>query len=374
MAGGSRMRLGGLIRKEWLQVRRDPSSLAIALVLPLVLLFIFGYGISLDAKNITLAVVVEQPGTQAEAFAASFFQNPSFQPRFMRSVQEAEEALQRAEVQGIVWLRGDFDAGYLSRTGPPIGVMVNGVDANTARLVEGYIQGIWYAWLERQAESGGSTLTPPLQLEERIWYNPAARSTDYLVPGVVAVVMVLIGSLLTALVIAREWERGTMESLLVTRISVLEFLAGKLIPYFVLGMAGLVIALVMARFCFAVPIRGSLPLLFAVSALFLLVALGMGLTISTLCRSQFVAAEVALLATFLPSFLLSGFVFDIRSMPIVIQGLTHLIAARYYVAMLQTLFLVGNVGVIILVNSLYLLAMAVFFLGLTYRKTGKRLD
>lgn len=374
MPGGSRMRLGGLIRKEWLQVRRDPSSLAIALVLPLVLLFIFGYGISLDARNITLAVVVEQPGTQAEAFAASFFHNPSFQPRFMRSVQEAEEALQRAEVQGIVWLRGDFDAGYLSRTGPPIGVMVNGVDANTARLVEGYIQGIWSGWLQRQAEAGGSTLTPPLQLEERIWYNPAARSTDYLVPGVVAVVMVLIGSLLTALVIAREWERGTMESLLVTRISVLEFLAGKLIPYFVLGMAGLVIALVMARFCFAVPIRGSLPLLFAVSALFLLVALGMGLTISTLCRSQFVAAEVALVATFLPSFLLSGFVFDIRSMPIVIQGLTHLIAARYYVSMLQTLFLVGNVGVIILVNSLYLLAMAVFFLGLTYRKTGKRLD
>lgn len=374
MPGGSRMRLGGLIRKEWLQVRRDPSSLAIALVLPLVLLFIFGYGISLDARNITLAVVVEQPGSQAEAFAASFFRNPSFKPRFMRSVQEAEEALKRAEVQGIVWLRGDFDAGYLSRTGPPIGVMVNGVDANTARLVEGYIQGIWYAWLQRQAESGGSTLTPPLQLEERIWYNPAARSTDYLVPGVVAVVMVLIGSLLTALVIAREWERGTMESLLVTRISVLEFLAGKLIPYFVLGMAGLVIALVMARFCFTVPIRGSLLLLFAVSALFLLVALGMGLTISTLCHSQFVAAEVALLATFLPSFLLSGFVFDIRSMPLFIQGLTHLIATRYYVSMLQTLFLVGNVGVIILVNSLYLLAMAVFFLGLTYRKTGKRLD
>ncbi len=368
------MRLGGLMRKEWLQVRRDPSSLAIALVLPLVLLFIFGYGVSLDAKNIALAVVTERPGSQSTAFAASFFHNPFFQPRLMHSMQEAEEALKRAEVQGIVWLRGDFDADSLSRAAPPIGVMVNGVDANTARLVEGYIQGIWQGWLARQAEASGSALTPPLRLEERIWYNPAARSTDYLVPGVVAVVMTLIGSLLTALVVAREWERGTMESLLVTRISVVEFLAGKLIPYFLLGMAGLIIALVMARFFFAVPIRGSLPVLFAVSALFLLVALGMGLAISTICRSQFIAAEVALVVTFLPAFLLSGFVFDIRSMPFLVQGITHLIAARYYVAMLQTLFLVGDVGAIMLINSLYLLVMAVFFLGLTYKKTGKRLD
>lgn len=374
MKPGRSMRLVGLIRKEWLQVMRDPSSLAIALVLPLVLLFIFGYGVSLDAKNISIALVVEQPGSASNAFAASFYHSPYFQPRQMRNMQEAEEALQRAEVQGIVWLRSTFEADYLSRSNPPIGVIVNGVDANTARLVDGYIQGIWFGWLDKQAELSGTQLKPPLQLEQRIWFNPEVRSTDYLVPGVVAVVMTLIGSLLTALVIAREWERGTMETLLVTRISVIELLAGKLIPYFILGMAGLFISLVMARILFAVPMRGSLLLLLAVSALFLLVALGMGLAISTLFRSQFVAALVALVVTFLPAFLLSGFIFDIRSMPLIIQGITRLIAARYYVAMLQTLFLVGDVGSIMLINSLYLALMAIFFLAITYIKTDKRLD
>ena len=165
-----------------------------------------------------------------------------------------------------------------------------------------------------------------------------------------------------------------METLLVTRISVFELLAGKLIPYFVLGMAGFFISLAMAYLLFDVPIRGSLVLLLAVSALFLLVALGMGLAISTVFRSQFVAALVSLVVTFLPAFLLSGFIFDIRSMPLIIQTITRLIAARYYVSMLQTLFLVGNVGSILLINSLYLLAMALFFLGLTYLKTGKQLD
>ena len=374
MKPGRLMRLTGLVRKEWLQVMRDPSSLAIALVLPLVLLFIFGYGVSLDAKNVPIAIVIEQPGTQSNAFAASFFNTPYFQPRLMRTMQEAEETLKRAEVQGIVWLRANFDAEYLSASSPPIGVIVNGVDANTARLVDGYIQGIWFGWLDRQAAMSGKTIRAPVQLEQRIWFNPEVRSTDYLVPGVVAVVMTLIGSLLTALVIAREWERGTMETLLVTRISVFELLAGKLIPYFVLGMAGFFISLAMAHFLFAVPIRGSLVLLVAVSALFLLVALGMGLAISTVFRSQFVAALVSLVVSFLPAFLLSGFIFDIRSMPIIIQAITRVIAARYYVSMLQTLFLVGNVGSILIINSLYLLAMAVLFLGLTYLKTGKQLD
>jgi ABC-2 type transport system permease protein len=213
-----------------------------------------------------------------------------------------------------------------------------------------------------------------VQLEQRIWYNPQVRSTDFLVPGVLAVIMTLIGALLTALVIAREWERGTMEALLVTRISVTELLLGKLIPYFILGMGGLLLSLFMAEVLFHVPLRGSLWLLLATSALFLLVALGMGLFISTLVRSQFVAALVALVSTFLPAFILSGFIFDIQSMPLIIQGITHLIAARYYVSILQTLFLVGDVWSVVLPNSAALLGMAVFFLGLVYRKTRKNLE
>ncbi|MBV5318942.1 MAG: ABC transporter permease [Desulfobulbaceae bacterium] len=374
MKPGSLLRITGMIRKECLQVIRDPSSIAIAFFLPLLLLLIFGYGVSLDAKNVPIALVVEQPGAQALSFSGGFYQSPYFAPVPMLSIQEAETALRQSKVDGIVWLRANFDREYLNKESPPISVIVNGVDANTARLVEGYVQGIWFGWLEQEAERAGKKLRSPIQLEQRIWFNPQVRSTLFLVPGVLAVIMTLIGALLTALVIAREWERGTMEALLVTRISVIELLLGKLIPYFILGMGGLSLSLFMAKFLFHVPLRGSFWLLLATSALFLLVALGMGLFISTIVRSQFVAALVALVSTFLPAFILSGFIFDIQSMPLVIQGVTHLIAARYYVSILQTLFLVGDVWGVILPNSAALLAMAVIFLGLVYRKTRKNLE
>lgn len=374
MKPGRSMRLAGMMRKECLQVIRDPSSIAIAFILPMVLLLIFGYGVSLDAKNIRVALVLEQPDAAALSFVGGFYQTPYFAPKAYPSIQEAETALRQAEVDGIVWLRSDFAADYLRKDSPPIGLIVNGVDANTARLTEGYVQGIWFNWLEQQAELAGKQLTSPVRLEQRIWYNPAVRSTDFLVPGVLAVIMTLIGALLTALVIAREWERGTMEALLVTRISAPEILLGKLIPYFILGMGGLALSLTMAHFLFHVPLRGSLWLLLASSALFLWVALGMGFFISTIFRSQFVAALVAMVSTFLPAFILSGFIFDIRSMPAVIQGLTHLIAARYYVAILQTLFLVGDVWSVIWPNAAALLLMGLFFHGVVYRKTKKILQ
>lgn len=374
MKGESLRRIRGMIRKEWLQVLRDPSSIAIAFFLPVLLLLIFGYGVTLDAKNIPLALVVEQPDQRTTSFCAGFYQSSYFVPIPMLSIQEAEAALRRTEVDGIVWIRHDFGRAYLRQESPRISVMVSGTDANTARLVEGYVQGVWFSWLEQEAEKAGSRLQPPVQLDQRIWYNPQVRSTDFLVPGVLAVIMTLIGALLTALVIAREWERGTMEALLVTRISVTELLLGKLIPYFILGMGGLFLSLAMATFLFNVPLRGSLWLIIATSALFLLVALGMGLFISTLVHSQFVAALAAMISTFLPAFILSGFIFDIRSMPEVIQGVTYLIAARYYVSILQTLFLVGNVWNVVLVNAAALLAMALFLLALVYRKTKKSLE
>jgi ABC-2 type transport system permease protein len=363
-----------MIRKEGLQVIRDPSSIAIAFFLPMLLLLIFGYGVSLDARDVRIGLVVEQADSQSLSFAGSFYQTPYFAPESFTSIQEAETALREAKVDGIIWLRHNFGSDYLRKDSPPIGVIVNGVDANTARLIEGYVQGIWFAWLEQQAERAGRKLQAPVLLEQRVWYNPQVRSTDFLVPGVLAVIMTLIGALLTALVIAREWERGTMEALLVTRISAPEILVGKLIPYFVLGMGGLLLSLVMAHFLFHVPIRGSLWLLLATSALFLWVALGMGFFISTIFRSQFVAALVAMVSTFLPAFILSGFIFDIQSAPQIIQVLTHLIAARYYVSILQTLFLVGDVWSVVLPNAAALVVMGLFFHGIVYRKTRKKLE
>lgn len=374
MSPGRLMRLSGMVRKEWLQVIRDPSSIAIAFFLPILLLLIFGYGVSLDAKDVRIGLVVEQADGPSLSFAGGFDQTPYFRPSTFASIQEAEDALRAAQIDGIVWLRHNFGSDYRSGNSPPIGLIVNGVDANTARLIEGYVQGIWFAWLEQQAERAGTKLRSPVQLEQRIWYNPEVRSTDFLVPGVLAVIMTLIGALLTALVIAREWERGTMEALLVSRISAPEILIGKLIPYFILGLGGLLLSLSMAHFLFHVPMRGSLWLLLATSALFLWVALGMGFFISTVFKSQFVAALVAMVSTFLPAFILSGFIFDIRSMPAIIQGLTHLIAARYYVSILQTLFLVGNVWSVVLPNGAALVAMGLFFHGIVYRKTRKKLD
>lgn len=368
------MRLRGLIRKEFIQIVRDPSSIAIAFVLPLVLLLIFGYGVSLDAKNVPLGLVVDRPSPHTAAFTASFEQSPYFDPRPFPHIKEAEKVFRSAEIKGIVWLRGDFDQQLLSGETAPIGVFVNGVDANTARLVQGYVQGAWTAWLTDYARMQGRPLAIPVKLEDRVWFNPGLRSRDYLVPGLVAVIMTLIGALLTALVVAREWERGTMEALMVTPVAIREILLGKLIPYFILGMGGLLFSVAMAVWVFEVPLRGSLWLLLAASALFLLAALGMGLLISTLAKDQFVAALVAMLATFLPAFILSGFIFDIGSMPAPIRAVTHIIAARYFVAILQTVFLAGNVWSVVLGNAVALLIITTFLFAVVRRRTRKRLE
>jgi ABC-2 type transport system permease protein len=251
-------------------------------------------------------------------------------------------------------------------------VIVNGVDANTARIIQGYVRGVWSLWL---AGSGASAVRAGVvNPVPRIWFNAAVRSRDFLVPGLIPVIMTLIGTLLTAMIMAREWERGTMEALLATPVGTLEIIAGKTIPYFILGMGGLGISVVLARFLFDVPYRGSYLILALCSTVFMLVALGMGLLISTLARNQFVAGQVAIIATFLPAFILSGFIFDIQSMPEPIQWLTRLVAARYFVAILQTLFLAGMAPGVVWPNLAALLLMAVILFTVVMAKTRKRLD
>ena len=256
----------------------------------------------------------------------------------------------------------------------PIQVLVNGVDANSARLLEGYVQGVWASWLQRELAARQIAVANPVETQPRVWFNPELRSRNYLVPGLLVVNMTLVGALLTALVFAREWERGTLEALLVTPVTVNEVLIGKVLPYFVLGMGGMVLSVAMAVFQFGVPLRGSLWVLAVCSTLFLLTALGMGLLISIVTRNQFVAGMVAILATFLPAFLLSGFLFDLGSMPAVVRFITHAVAARYFVAIVQTLFLAGDVWRVILPNAAALALMAVFFLGLSRRLLTKRIE
>ena len=372
--GGALMRLRGMVRKESLQILRDPSSIAIAFVMPVVLLLLFGYGVSLDAQHIPLAMVIERPDANSASFAAAFQQSEYFSPRRFDSIQDAEQALRERQVDGIVWLRGDFSRRLLAAGDAPVGVILNGVDANQARIASGYIQGAWQSWLQAYASSHGQELTLPAAVEQRVWFNPALRSRNFLVPGLVAVIMTLIGALLTALVVAREWERGTMEALMVTPIRIGELLLGKLLPYFVLGMGGMLLSVAMARWQFGVPLTGSFWLLLVTSTLFMLVALGMGLLISTVARNQFVAGQIAILVTFLPAFILSGFIFDIGSMPAPIQFITHVVPARYFVAILQTLFLAGDVWPVVLSNAAALLLMMLIFFAVLGRKARKRLE
>ena len=368
------MRLRGLIRKEFLQILRDPSSIAIAFLLPVLLLLIFGYGVSLDAEHVPIAVVVERPDSDTAALTSGFQQSRYFDPVFMRNLHEAEEAMKNHRVSGIVHLRADFSRQLRQPDGATIQVIVNGVDANTGRLILGYVQGVWQKWLQRQAQERGETLAAPVQLEARVWFNSELRSRNFLVPGLIAIIMTLIGALLTALVMAREWERGTMEALLVTPVTMREVLVGKLVPYFLLGMGGMALSVAMSLWLFGVPLRGSLWVLFGSAALFLLAALGMGLLISTATKNQFVAGQVAILTTFLPAFILSGFIFDIGSMPVVVQAITRILAARYFVAILQTVFLAGNVWRVVLPNALALALMAALFLVVSRRQLRKRLD
>lgn len=367
-------RLLGLIRKEFVQIGRDPSALAIAFVLPAVLLLVFGYGVSLDARDVPIALVVQNPDALTESFTAQFAQSPFFRPQSFRTIQRAERALTRRRVEGIIWLRSDFTRRARSAGNAPIGVIVDGVDANTARIVEGYVQQLWANWLISRARELGESPSMVLAEAPRMRFNPQARSRDYLVPGLIAVIMTLTGALLTALVIAREWERGTMEAMMVTPVRMSEILLAKLVPYFLLGMGGMMGSVILAVLLFGVPLQGSLLVLSLSSALFMLASLGMGLLISGVARSQFVAGQIAIITTFLPAFILSGFVFDINSMPPIVQVITHIVAARYFIAILQSLFLAGDIWPVFLPNMFALAVMAVIFLGLARLGAHKRLD
>ena len=368
------LRVRGILRKEMLQILRDPSSILLAIVMPLVMLFLFGYGVSLDAENVPVAIVMGDKGAAARELAARFSLSRYFEPRTATSMAAAEKALTLGKVDGIFHFQEGFSSDLATRHQARVQMIVNGIDANRARLILGYSRGLLEKWAAVRRARGEPVVVPAVVVSPRIWFNGAAESRNFLVPGLITLIMTLTGVLLTALVVAREWERGTMEALLATPIRVAEILLGKIVPYFVLGMGGLLLSVAMTIWLFDVPLRGSLVVLMGVSALFLLAALGMGLLISTLARNQFVAGQAAIIVTFLPAFMLSGFIFDIDSMPLIIQAVTYLIAARYYVAILQTVFAAGNVWSVIWPNALALAVMAAVFLLLVRRFSRRELD
>ncbi|MCX6075879.1 MAG: ABC transporter permease [Campylobacterales bacterium] len=365
-------RFRALFLKETFQIIRDPSSILIAVFLPLILLFLMGYAISLDSKNIPLGIVVEQSSRYTQSLVDAFKMSPSFHVYEGKNREVFNESIQRGDIRSIIVIPSTFAKDLLTNS-VKIQIIADATEPNIAGYVQKYSSEVWQNWLllEGFDKKSGSTF---VEVNSRYWFNAPLYSRYFLLSGSIAIILTLIGTLLTALVVSREWERGTMEAIMSTPITIVELLLGKLFPYFVLGMVSLLICVAITIAWFEVPFRGSYWLLFVTSSIYLFPALSLGLLISTLAKNQFVAAQAALIVGFLPAFLLSGFLFQISSMPLWLQYITHSIPARYFIEILQTLFLAGDIYEVIIPNLLAMLFIGSLLFTIILKITRKRLD
>ncbi len=370
------LRLFALTRKEVRQLLRDKSNLGVGLLLPVILMLIFGYGLSLDVKNAPIAVVMEDSSPTAMEAIAGLSLSPTFSPQIVRSMQEAEALMLAREVDAIVRIPSQYSAA-LAAGNAQIQLIVHGAEASRASIILNYAN---VALLQQAVRSADRLGLPSgaeigaVNVQTRLWFNESNTSTWYLVPGLIVLIITLVGAFLTALVMAREWERGTFEALFVSPVKPVEILLAKIIPYFCVGIIGLMMCLVGARVLFNVPMVGSMAVLLFASVLYLLVALGIGLLISSVTRNQFLASQVSLLVSLLPVLMLSGFLFDLRNVPTAVSIIGHLFPATHYMVLIKTLMLAGNVWPQIILECSILAAYCVLFIGLARIVTQKRLD
>lgn len=367
-------RLEALIKKESWQILRDPSAILIAVVLPILLLFLYGTGVSLDLDHLRFGLVMEDTAPDAQSLAKSFVDSRYFDVKIVRDRRELLEDLEKGAIRGFGVIPSYFSDFLKENRGAPVQIIADGSEANTANFVQYYAQGAFGNWLRQQQISERIKGLPLIYTEPRFWYNDQLESRYYLLSGALAIIMTLIGTLLTALVVSREWERGTMEALIATPVSKGEIIIGKTVPYFVLGMVSMILCLFVSTQIYDLPFRGTFLSLFLVSSCFLLCSLSIGLLISILAKIQIIASQIALIVGFLPAYMLSGFLFEISSMPNWIQILTYFMPARYFVQSLQTLFLVGDIWPLLLSNMVFLLLTSAILFFLIYVKMSKRLD
>jgi len=372
-------RLIAIARKEIVQILRDPRSLVIVVLMPAILVLLFGYGVNLDLKGLPVFVLDRDGSQQSQDLLKRFQASEYFHiVKIVKDLPELTGGLDRGDAKMGIVIPWDFSKRLYDGRPVQVQALVDATDDNSANVLIGYTQGvvqsyssqIQLTWLSER----GITLQPvPIRIDARTWYNEDLESSAFIIPGVLALVMSVIGAFLTSLTIAREWERGTMEQLISTPVSAMEIMLGKLIPYFILGMVDVAISAAIALYWFHVPFRGSLITLFVGSALFLVVVLALGFFISVLAKSQFAASQIALLVTFLPAFLLSGFLFAIDQMPVPLQWITRILPARYYVALLKKIFLKGTPAAL-LYSELVPLGLFAFVLAiLATRSFHKRL-
>lgn len=345
--------------KESRQILRDKSSILVGVVLPIILLILFGYGISFDVKDIRLAVVADQSGTQSVLYTQALTNNDSFIVDVFPTRKEAFDALNRFDAEAVIIFEKRPVAGEVQ-------LLVNGIDAPRASMVANAVLATIEGAESLQNQSKGITVIP------RIWFNESAESRWYLVPGLIVIILTMIGTMLTAMVIAREWERGTMEAILATPISPWALLLSKIIPYFVLGAFGWGLCMIAAVWVYHIPVRGSLWLITLSSAIYLLVSLCIGLVISASTRSQFLSSQIALLASFLPAVILSGFIFDLRSAPQWANVIAYAMPPVYFLDLLKVGFLTGGMQALVVKNLLVLVAYAAVLLVLARHLCEKR--
>jgi len=371
------LRVWAVARKEFIHVIRDPRSLGMGIAIPMLLLLLFGYALTLDVDNVPLVVWDQSESPASRQLVSGFLGSRYFLLRaYVHNYPEMERAVDSGRALMALVIPNDFSGRIESGRLAPVQIIVDGSDSNTATIAMGYADVVALAYSQGVAvntlrRTGGRMIRTPVDLRPRVWFNADMESKNYIIPGLIAVIMMVIAALLTSLTVAREWESGTMEQLISTPLKGSELILGKLLPYFAIGMLDVLLAVVMGQFLFRVPLRGNVALLFAMAAIFLAGALSLGMVISIVTKSQLLASQLAMVLTFLPSFLLSGFMYAIGNMPHAIQFVTYLIPARYFVTLLKGIYLKG-IGLEILALEAGLLtvfgAAMVLFANLKFKK------
>ena len=368
-----------MARKEVVQILRDTRSLIIVVIMPVILVLLFGYGVNLDQKHLPIYVWDREGSQESQDLLKRFQASDYFEViRVVNSYPELLRAIDDGRIRMALVIPWNFSQAVHDGGGTAVQALVDATDDNTANVAMGYAQAIVQGYssqvqLEWLQQRGQAAQPPPLRVETRTWYNEDLESSAFIIPGVLALVMSVIGAFLTSLTIAREWERGTMEQLVSTPVTPLEIMLGKLAPYFLIGMFDVVVCALLALYWFHVPFRGSFVALLISSALFMVVVLALGFFISVVAKNQLAASQMALLATFLPAFLLSGFLYAIEQMPVILQWITRILPARYYVSLLKKIFLKGTATSLLYADLVPLTLFALVLTVLATRSFHKRL-
>ena len=365
------IRIKAIAQKEILQIRRDPLSLAMAFIMPVLLLLIFGYAITLDVNNLTTIVYDADQSSLSRELLRELTASGYFTiVRNAGSQREIDGYLDAGKARVAVSIPVDFAKTIGRGTSAQLQVIVDGSDSNTATIALGYLSALTELFSQR---TGGSPTRPLIDPRIRVWYNPDLKSRNFIIPGLIAVIMMVIAALLTSLTFVRELERGTMEQLIATPVKTGELVLGKLAPYFLIGFIDMIMAVVMAIFLFEVPFKGNVLILGVVTSVFLFGALGLGIVISIAAKSQLEASQIAMVATFLPAFLLSGFMFAISNMPTPLQFISRIVPARYFIVVLKGIFLKGNRPAILMGDAIFLLVFAVVIFIVANRNFRKKI-